>query len=76
MNPFAQRQTVTVLIRIAAALALIVSAASAHAISTGEAPQAPSIVEAGSIPPNCTLNPWTHKYVCHKWPKKKLAVIG
>lgn len=24
---------------------------------------------ATSIPPNCTLNPWTHKYVCHKWPK-------
>jgi len=22
-----------------------------------------------TIPPNCTLNPWTHKYVCHKWPK-------
>ncbi len=21
-----------------------------------------------SIPPNCTLDPWTHKLVCHIWP--------
>lgn len=21
-----------------------------------------------TIPPNCTLDPWTHKLVCHIWP--------
>lgn len=76
MNPFAQRQTVTVLVRIAAAFALIVSAASAQAHTAAETRLSLSLLEArSSIPPNCTLDPWTHKYVCHKWPKKKKVAV-
>lgn len=24
--------------------------------------------KAKPIPPNCTINPWTGKWTCHKWP--------
>ena len=29
------------------------------------------IFARSSIPPNCTLNPWTGKMTCHDIPKKK-----
>ncbi len=32
------------------------------------APLTPMVVADG-IPPNCLLDPWTHKYVCVKWPE-------
>ena len=59
--------------QIAAALILVFASAAVSAA----APAAESVLggtavaATDSIPPNCTLNPWTHKYVCHKWPKPK-----
>lgn len=29
----------------------------------------PPLGPDGIIPPNCTINPWTGKWTCHKWPK-------
>ena len=56
--------------RIAAALIFVAAGAAANAAEPAGLPSADSAVQArDSIPPNCTLNPWTHKYVCHKWPK-------
>jgi hypothetical protein len=58
------------LFHAAAILALAVSGTTAGAASPAAVPGA--TIEARdntTIPPNCTLNPWTHKYVCHKWPK-------
>lgn len=64
------------LLRIAAALLLVVSAAAAHAAEIGPTPTESSVREAASsIPPNCVMDPWTHKYVCFKWPKKKKAAL-
>jgi hypothetical protein len=69
------RHAVTALIRIATVLTLVLGATAAHAAQHVDLPLQPelSVLEASAIPPNCTLNPWTHKYVCHKWPKKRLA---
>ena len=67
------RHTVTALVRTATALALILAAAAANSTPQIETPFAsdPSLLEATAIPPNCLLDPWTKKYVCVKWPKKK-----
>jgi hypothetical protein len=53
-------------------LTIVLAGATGAAAFPAEAPSSATIAEARtSIPPNCTLNPWTHKYVCHKWPKPK-----
>jgi hypothetical protein len=46
-----------------AMLALIVAAS----FSVGPSISAP-LGNAEPIPPNCTLDPFTHKQVCHIWP--------
>ena len=58
--------------RISYALVLILAGAAGAGAHPGEAGRTDSIQALAdtSIPPNCTLNPWTHKYTCHKWPKR------
>lgn len=36
---------------------------------TSAAQDKPPLGPDGIIPPNCTINPWTGKWTCHKWPK-------
>lgn len=35
----------------------------------------PPLGPDGIIPPNCTINPWTGKWTCHKWPKEPKPVV-
>lgn len=35
----------------------------------------PPLGPDGIIPPNCTINPWTGKWTCHKWPKQPKPII-
>lgn len=56
--------------RLSFALALVLIGAAGAVAQLGPVANSDASIEAASsIPPNCTLNPWTHKFVCHKWPK-------
>lgn len=35
----------------------------------------PPLGPDGIIPPNCTINPWTGKWTCHKWPKAPSTTV-
>jgi hypothetical protein len=41
-----------------------------------EAPVSLHYAKPQSIPPNCTMDPWTGKYTCHKWPTPKPKLSG
>jgi hypothetical protein len=43
--------------------------AEENVASTFAAQEKPPLGPDGIIPPNCTINPWTGKWTCHKWPK-------
>jgi hypothetical protein len=50
-----------------AATMMVLAAARGDAIPSGMTPR----LLAESIPPNCTLDPFTHKMNCHVWPAPK-----
>lgn len=50
--------------RLALSLAVFASLSAGTALA-----QAPVVLtEQSSIPPNCTLDPWTGRLTCHIWP--------
>ncbi|MCC6736272.1 MAG: hypothetical protein IT534_09105 [Bauldia sp.] len=50
--------------RLAISLAVLASLSAGAAFAEAPSPT----VLAESIPPNCTLDPWTGKLTCHIWP--------
>ncbi len=58
--------------RLVLSLAVLVSLSTGAAFGhTTGSPTAygPATANQSSVPPNCTLDPWTGRLICHIWPK-------
>jgi len=47
----------------------------AQVVEAAAAQEKPPLGPDGIIPPNCTVNPWTGKWTCHKWPKAPSTTV-